>query len=464
MKKNISIFLTLKLTLLVLLCSCTSETKQEKNDKIQEPVTLSFKNKLTLPSKHYVLSGVQNNMYAETFTKRWKPYDYSIRFSGSQKFSRTLSNVASITEPETSKKIDIQLINNDDFKVIDSSTIDIVVGKRAIGTHKISASIIGDSYTQGGFFKDALLNNGHVPNLSLIGLRKNSENQYDEGRGGWTLNNYFSICKTDINYNPFFQPNNKQYWGSIQFWKNAHAVFNKTAGRSFEPRYSAGRYDDYLHLFDQNSGFKQNPSIGDVMYNSENSSFIEWNGTSWINKNEKDYTWEVNYPKYISMWKLNSPDFLFVMLGVNDFRNENDPENIDFTLWNRQMEILKKSYISSNSNGKFAIVIPCSVFGKTDNTSNSFTLKANACLWSCRKNIIDTFDSREKEQIYVVDGGITVDSEYGYKHSKSSVFTKPFDTYKGDQSINVHTGVPHPYLSYPEIGKPLAAFIQSMRK
>lgn len=448
----------------LILSSCSAEREQFKNAKTLVQPELSFKNKLALPAKHYVLSGIQNNMYAETFTKRWKPYDYSVRFSGTQKFSRTLGNVASITNPEASKKINIQLVNNDNFKVIDSSTINIIVGKRAIGINKISASIIGDSYTQGAFFKNALLNNGHVPNLSLIGLRKNSENQYDEGRGGWTLNDYFSICKTDINYNPFFQPNDKKYWGSIQFWKNAHAVYNKTAGRSFEPKYSSGRYDDFIHLFDKNSGFKNNPTVGDVMYDSKTLSFLEWNGTSWINKNEGDYTWEMNYPKYISMWKLNTPDFLFVMLGVNDFRNENDPEHIDFSVWNRQMEVLKKSYLSSNPNGKFVIVIPCSVFGKTDNTANSFTIKANACMWSCRKNIIDTFDKREKEQIYVVDGGITVDSEYGYKYSKSAAITKPFDTYDGNQSLKVHTGVPHPYKSYPEIGKPLAAFIQSMRE
>lgn len=449
----------LRLIFLVLtLSSCSSETNQTKSTK------LPFKNQLALPSKHYMLSDTQNNMFAETFTKRWRPYDYSIRFSGTQKFTRVLSNVASVTTPEESKEIKIALVENNHFKTIDSSTTKVIVGKRAIGSKKVSASIIGDSYTQGGFFKDALLNKGNVPNLNLIGLRKNANNQYDEGRGGWKLSTYFSISKSEINYNPLFHPENKKYWGSLEFWKNAHAVFNKTAGNSFEPKYSAGRYDDYLHLFDGNSGLKQNPSVGDVMYDNKTASFIEWDGSSWTNKKESTYTWEINYPKYISMWKLNTPDFLFVMLGVNDFINENDPENIDFSIWNHQMIELKKSYLSSNPKGKFVIVIPCSTFGKTDSTSSIFTTKANASLWSCRKNIIDTFDLREDEQIYVLDGGINIDAEYGYKYSNSKTITKPFDTYNGNQSLKVHTGIPHPYIAYPEIGKPLAAFIQYHRE
>ena len=82
-----------------------------------------------------------------------------------------------------------------------------------------------------------------------------------------------------------------------------------------------------------------------------------------------------------------------------------------------------------------------------NNDSGAFTLQQNAAMWRLRKNIIDTFDNREDEGFYLVDVALAIDNEDGYRKDENGV----------------QTGNPHPYLSYPAMGVPIAAFIQYHR-
>ncbi len=58
------------------------------------------------------------------------------------------------------------------------------------------------------------------------------------------------------------------------------------------------------------------------------------------------------------------------------------------------------------------------------------------------------FDRRENEGIYVVDMGIAIDNENGYRRNMEVL----------------QTGNPRPYPNYPDMGLPLAAFIQYVRE
>ena len=62
-----------------------------------------------------------------------------------------------------------------------------------------------------------------------------------------------------------------------------------------------------------------------------------------------------------------------------------------------------------------------------------------------------------------MDTGITIDSNYGYSISADNNIITPFSGYSGTDKIKVQTGNPHPYLSYHNMGIPLAAFIQKHR-
>ncbi|MCR5382037.1 MAG: hypothetical protein K6G44_13720, partial [Lentisphaeria bacterium] len=158
-------------------------------------------------------------------------------------------------------------------------------------------------------------------------------------------------------------------------------------------------------------------------------------------------------------WNIQKPDFLFVMLGLNDFRNNLEA---DFTEWRRRIGILKYSYLKANPDGKFVICIPCSTCGSLDNTAGDFTVRQNAAMWRFRKWLINTFDKQEKDGYYLLDVGLTIDNEHGYMLAKNAT-TVPFETYKGEEALRIQTGNPHPYPNYPSMGIPIAAFIQYYR-
>ena len=430
--------------------------------------TSKFKNDICLPSTIYMLSDIQNDIFVEPLIKRWRPYNDVVRFSGNVTFQRRLQRVASINNPVDSTIVTLDLINQDNFDTIKSIHSQIVVGKKGIGDDSVFVSIIGDSFTHGAFFKDALLVKDYVPGVRMIGLRDVAgfPGQSDEGRGGWTLEKYFSVTnKRTDSYNGFWQPEGEyKYWGASYFWKLAVEIReNPDQKWPFEEIYYVGRFNTCSRLFDGTTGYKLNPSANDIMFDNALESYVKFNGRKWVPVNYNDFKWDFDYQKYLTMWNLKAPSILAEFLGLNDFRDAPVPAEIDFTKWNAQIEKLAASYSKAVPDGKFVVMIPSSTCGILDNTSGAFTTKQNACMWEVRRNIIKHFDNRENENIYVVDAGISIDNKYGYRFSDDSVYSKPYSEYYGTEKIQVQKGNPHPYLSYPNMGVSLAVFIQKYR-
>jgi hypothetical protein len=427
-----------------------------------------FENDICLPSKLYMLSGVQNDIFIEPLIKRWRPLNDVVRFSGTIQFQRRLQRVASINKPLDATTVTVSLINLDKFDTIKTITSKIIVGIQGVGTDSVPVSIIGDSFTHGAFFKDAILAKNYVPYIQMIGLRdvKGYPGQFDEGRGGWTLAKYFSITKGRTQaYNGFWQPDDiYKYWGSTQFWKLANEIRLNPSGKwTFSESYNAGRYSTQSLLFDEKTGYKRSPEVNDIMYDNILGNYQKYDGSNWIQVAYDDYTWNFNYGKYLSMWKLKSPLILAEFLGLNDFRSAKDPAMIDFKKWNAQIETLVASYHEAVPSGKFVLMIPSSTCGILDNTAGDFTTIQNACMWEHRRNIIENFDRREAENIYVVDAGIAIDNVNGFRFTSDTTYTKPYSEFTGTEKIVIQTGNPHPYLNYPNMGVSLAAFIQKYR-
>ncbi|CAL1518756.1 hypothetical protein [Chitinophaga sp. MM2321] len=432
------------------------------------PDRFFFVNDICLPARLYMLSGVENNIFVEPLLKRWRPYDDVVRFSGSTIFQRRLARVASINAPKQGATVAVSLINTDHFDTVKTITSTIIVGQQGVGTDSIAVSIIGDSFTNGSFFKDALLAKGYVPKLQLIGLRDVAgyPGQSDEGRGGWTLANYFSVSNQRTqSYNGFWQPDGAyRYWGATEFWQLANAV-RREPGRdwTFAEKYFAGRFTTQSLRFDQQTGYKLDPMINDIMYDNALGYYMRYNGKKWIRTAYEDFTWHFDYGKYLAMWKLKAPSILAEFLGLNDFRSEPVPQKIDFSTWNEKIKTVIASYLKAVPDGKFIIMIPSSTCGTLDNAAGDFTIKQNATMWELRQNIIKNFDGREKEHIYIVDAAIAIDNLNGFNVTADTTMTKPYSQYAGNEHIVVQTGNPHPYPNYPGMGLSLAAFIQTCR-
>jgi hypothetical protein len=415
-----------------------------------------------------MLEGLQHDIFVQPLIKRWRPYNDVVRFSGTANYSRKLQHVASIINPEDGRNVELNLINTDAFTTVKSLTAKIRTGKPGIGEGTVKVSIIGDSFTQGSFFKSALLENNYVPGIKMIGLCNvtGHPGQFHEGRGGWTLARYFSVSKNRTrHYNGFWQPKGQyRYWGSKAFWKLVREVSLSPDLQSwqFGEYYGTNSFIHLINRFDLD-GVILDPRENDLMYDNVAESFICFDGKKWKQVAYDDFEWSFNYGKYLKMWELESPQILAEFLGLNDFRNAGYPGELDFEKWNDRIEQMIASYQSAVSGGKFVLILPSSSCGIMDNKNGDFTMLQNANMWEVRRNIIEKFDNRTDEDIYIIDAGIAIDNYRGTNFLHDSMYTIPYSGYEGNDRIKVQTGNPHPYPNYPTMGNSLAAFIQHYR-
>ncbi len=404
---------------------------------------------IALPAKQYLLDGAENKMFVQTFTKQTLRGGDVIRFEGDANYDAKggrLERYAALKEPNEGGMIEVKLYDGDTFEVKESKSSVVCVGDPTVDSGEVTIQLLGDSFTKGCYFRDAFIDQGYVPNAKLIGTRivPNSEGYFHEGRGGWSLFSYFSNnTSSKTFYNPYYQPDGDvRYWGSVEFWETAVSL-NKNGGEGlpFYIRYDCGDYDTSRFGDD---GFLLSPTKKDLMYSISRGEYLAWNGKKWTSAKEPK-EWGFDYGKYLDMWGFEAPDFLIVMLGLNDFRDE-ESLPIDFEEWNDMVERLLQSYTKAAPNGRLLLSTPCTSCGTLNNESGAFTTRQNRVMWYVRENIIETFDGREDERLYVVDASATIDNENGYNT-------------KG----GIQTGNPHPYPNYPQLGVPLAACVQYYR-
>ena len=334
------------------------------------------------------------------------------------------------------------------------------MGTPEVGNGDIYVMVMGDSTINGGCHR-ALYNYGFVPNIHCVGLRLNSNQQYDEGRGGWTLKMYSSITiDSEESYNPYWQPKgNNVYLGSTGFWKNAWLCKRGTQPSGFEPQYSCGRYDTYVTLFDESTGYFLNPKEGYMMYDTSQETFKVYSDGSWINTTSDSYSWGHSF-KYLSAFNIHIPDYFIMNLGLNDFWNK-IPTASDFAEWNSMVNSLISAFHETNPNGYFILSICTVSVGCMDNEEEVDTNMQHASMWLSKKNIIENYDNRDEEKIFVVDSSLMVDSENAF-HCTSEVVAHPLNT-DITATKNIQSGIPHFYNGYNAWAIPLAAFIQYTR-
>lgn len=401
---------------------------------------------LALPSVLYMLPGVDTDLFTEAFVSRYNPQAAAVRADGSCSFAKRLPRVVTVSDPTDGDSVYFQLVDLETFDDIQRDTLTLRVAQNDLlaDLPTVTAQIIGDSFVQGAFFRDALVDSAYVPSLRLVGMREVTDGNgaCDEGRGGWTLEHYFTIPKApDAPYHGFMHPQgDMRYLGATGFWMNVHRVASGELS-DFESRYQCGRFGRYASRFRPADGYPVIPQKGDVMWDTAREVYVRYDGKRWQQVKDMDeQTWTFDYGKYLATWDIEAPQFLFETLGLNDWRYGLDA---DYSQWDDRLRTLKESYLQAVPSGTFAIVIPCSTCGTPENRRGDFTTLQNAAMWRFRKHLVDTFDHREDEGYHIVDMGITIDNENGYRRDADGL----------------QVGNPHPYPNYPTMGRPLAAFI-----
>ena len=428
-------------------------------------------NMFALPTFIYTLHGVQRNIWHQSILARWNPYDYYLKFGGSATFQRRTNLVASLKNTkadgdDTNKTIEVSLVDNKRMKITQTKTCIIKEGNpNDENLSPIKVSFIGSSTVQLVYFEYALTH--YVSNFTLIGLRhkQNSTTILHEGRGGASLASYCGVASSigaTEHYYPFWQPSGEfRFWGATGFWINAHinaddGNFNNTGG------YYTGLYvDSALAKFNSSTGWLINPTNGDIMYDSTTKTYKLYNGSEWVSTSKANYSWTFDYGKYLNMWGLDTPDVICITLGSNDFRTANLPLNLD--TWKTRMDTVINSIHSVNVSIK---VVLCNQ-GPFSNHGyqGDETFLMNYKMWLHLDFIIKTYGERENENIFVLAQGSEISAEYGFNVSTSQNIIKPTEIYEGNERMLVHSGdVVHPYESLKNMGTPIAAFLQYIRK
>ena len=235
-----------------------------------------------------------------------------------------------------------------------------------------------------------------------------------------------------------------------------------TQPKGFEPTYSCEEFGEAAERFDEQTGFLMDPQAGDCQFDAERKQMVRWDGAAWRPVDERTLEFGFDYGKYLAMWKIPAPKFLFVYLGCNDFSGAGF--KVDYEPWAEMLETFKRSYEAAVPGGKFVLAIENSTLGTDDNRAGTFNTRLNAVMWQFRDWLIRHYDGRESEGWYLLDGGLAIDNEHGFLLEKETApNTLPYVGYTSTERLKVQWGNPHAYPNYPAMGVPFAAFIQYWR-
>lgn len=421
-----------------------------------------------LPSNIYVLDGVQRNLWHQSLMNRWNPNDFYLQFKGTASYQRRTPLVASLKSGNTDgKTIIANIVDYRTMTELASKTATIKVGTPNDNSlSAIKVQFMGSSTVQLLYFETAL--ETYASNYTLVGLRHkpNDNTVRHEGRGGAALANYANIAtNATSHFYPYWQPSgNYRFWGVTDFWKYAKlhpddAGSTSTQQDGSKPYYNGCYVPEALAKFDSN-GLLVSPQSGDIMFFTSENKYKVYNGSSWVDTTKNAYTWGFDYSKYLAMWGFECPDLVCITLGSNDFRYASFP--LDFATWNSNMDAIIASMKTANPNIKVVICNqgPFGNYGKDGEPSHLMDYK----MWLHLQDIIATYDNRQNENIYVLAQGSEISAEYGFTPSTGDS-TKVTDLYQGTERLAIKgADIVHPMLSLPNMGIPITAFLQYIRK
>ncbi len=392
---------------------------------------------ICLPKKIWGISGQQIDIFHTPMKRRYIFDNTYLQFDGLSNYENKSFKTLS-----SSSAVDAFVYDSEFLKKKKVSTT-LVPSNVATDNGNVKVHPIGDSITYiNNQYKYV---NTNCPNLTFVGSLFYSANSplAHDGRPGWTLDNYFAVIKSPVEYpafSPFMHPTDLtlNYIGCTKFWISAYN--NAVYDRDMKAK------GDAMGGFNTTTGVKTTPATNDVMYFYSESVYKKWDGSSWVTITP---TFSFNYAKFLSVWSIATPNIVPIMLGTNDFSRVSDITAIKTfnAAWKAQLDTVIASIQAVSATIKIAVIIPPYRATKKSLYGN-WNAPINASMYEQRKLILSSYDDREGEKIYVIDCGTAVDTESDYDVDGNGFVT---DTV-------------HPSLSgNNNMGKRIAAFIQGNR-
>ena len=429
---------------------------------------------LLLPRNLYILKGNTEALSRVTLYHRnvyLSPFS-DAKLSNSSSYGTTLlgrwfyeSNIHSLEVPKEAFKLNFSLST----PVSTTNTATNVEIVEQTNTNPVRLLAIGDSLTRMGGYLEQV--ESVLTNVETVGtVSYTNETIAREGRGGWTLNKYFSYIGTsEYLDSPFVFPTNvsgSQYKGNTVDWKKiCTANSNDSAYGGFQ-KLARGWKDTGEYLYDAN-GYYKYPSIGDVMVNPtlpEDSKWIEWNGTAWVPMLVQPTTFEFNFSKYLERFAIayegGAPTHVSILLGANDFGTFDTL--MDMPGYLNYMQQLIDSIHAYDPTIKIIICTP------TLGPNQSIITEDTAMYYRYDRNIklatyyiLHKYDNDESlaQNIYLAPLTLTLDTANGYDYEKTTVDVNGELITKVKAKHSLH---PNDY-GHILMGDTLAAVIQKTR-
>lgn len=411
-----------------------------------------------LPRQIFVIKGEQNSLYHTEYCRNYNGNDiYPDKAGGPWSCYDRYWRIQASETPSGNLNFTLRAKRTD--AGLRTFNIPTRVGDKTNTTNNIKVNIIGDSFCYGGHYIKQIAD--CCGNADFVGMRKTQYYQlYCEGRGGWKMSLYYDPKSPNVtlagmdSFSPFMHASGYRYYGVKEFWAS---IVNNTS----QYAYGTDGFDKYVSWFDTN-GRKANPSVNDLMYNQTAGKFEYWDGSTWTQLSTAP-TFAFDYAKYIDIWQIDSPDFVVIQLGTNDFYTS----IANMTTWfNRMDELIASINAYAAAQNKTIDILICTAWtasGAANNSSKENPTKRNHNYYDARKAVIEKYDTQanyDDNHITVVDTGVVVDDVYGYHTSR----LKPFDYFEGDERELYDWNGVHPDVGgYKQFGNPIAGAIQYLR-
>lgn len=298
---------------------------------------------------------------------------------------------------------------------------------------------IGDSMTRSEVYVQHAVNK--VRNVDTIGLRNVEKNVNHEGRGGWTSYAYLErFCDDGSGVSPFLFPigySGKEYFGDKAFWE-------KIESPDYNTKYG------YMGINPQ--------QITDGMLCYDNGILYRYASGEYTEENHTP-EFEFSFTKYMERYAFAKPDIVSLLFGANEFQCCSY-ENLDAEI-KKYIEAISK-IISSikeyDTDIKIIINLPvCGgdqySWGKVLGCKSS-SKQYNYCIKMASKALIDTFDNKKNEGVFICPMIAVCDTDAGFpsENVKCNIYSERIKMYCSNW---VHPSD----VGYKQMGDALAATI-----
>ena len=428
------------------------------NEDDPEQANLYFKN---------IIDGYKNDMMVKVISDHGRNYHDFWRLESGNQSSRYYD----ITSGEFKLQIEVFDTN---FNAIQQKNIRIEVVPR-LSTEICNVLCIGDSMTRAGVYIQHMQE--VLPNTNTLGIRTYTDGAVCmEGRGGWTVRQYFTAGSVDGMDSPFMFPSGiegSKYLGNTVFWKRAIYLdadsydfmgFQKIAKGWGEPTTS--------YLFDRD-GYPFEKKQGDVIFDPSSDSlsgFLRYNGDAWERMNPQP-RWEFSFVKYMERYSkafvrdgiLQCPDIVTILFGANDFQLA---DGIDVGIEDYLADIQNMIHSIKEYDAQISIIVNMPIMGASQDAwginmgcqGNSRCYDKN--MQEIGRHILECWDNEEEEKkgIYICPMHAMLDYVYGF-----DMQVEQANKYTHEKVARYNNWV-HPNVSgYKQMGDAMAGVIQKIR-